>query len=69
VQSQTTYRWWLTTPRFVPLPEQSHGSWNEQSPTIGRWWVTDRDWNERARQRLATERKPEREPGCGEFRA
>ena len=27
VQSQTTYRWWLTNPRFVPLPEHSHGCW------------------------------------------
>ena len=27
VQSQTTYKWWLTTPRFVPLPDHSHGCW------------------------------------------
>ena len=30
VQSQTTYKWWITNPRFVPLAEQSHGGWNEQ---------------------------------------
>ena len=24
-QSQTTYKWWWQQPRFMPLPEQSHG--------------------------------------------
>ena len=24
-QSQTTYKWWWSEPRFVPLPEHSHG--------------------------------------------
>ena len=24
-QSQTTYKWWWAQPRFVPLPEHSHG--------------------------------------------
>ena len=24
-QSQTTYKWWWDQPRFVPLPEHSHG--------------------------------------------
>ena len=27
VQSQTTYKWWWTSPRFVPLPDHSHGCW------------------------------------------
>ena len=27
VQSQVTYKWWHATPRFVPLPEYSHGGW------------------------------------------
>ena len=27
VQSQTTYKWWWTNPRFVPLPDHSHGCW------------------------------------------
>ena len=31
VQSQTTYRYWLTNPRFVPLADDSHGSWSNWS--------------------------------------
>ena len=25
-QSQTTYKWWWSEPRYVPLPEHSHGA-------------------------------------------
>ena len=28
VQSPVTYKWWLATPRFTPLPESSHGGWD-----------------------------------------
>ena len=27
VQSPDRYRWWGADPRFVPLPERSHGAW------------------------------------------
>ena len=26
-QSQCTYAWWRTSPRFIPLAEQTHGAW------------------------------------------
>ena len=33
VQSPVTYRWWIGTPRFTPLPDSLHGCWT----TLKRW--------------------------------
>eukprot|EP00971_Amphidinium_carterae_P044409 873411-Amphidinium_carterae.1 len=35
VQSQCTYKYWLTRPRFSVLPEQSEGAWVGDSLTRG----------------------------------